>query len=118
MMAGPSVFTWVVSFERTLLLAITLEYGRVQVQRVAVGSWRQTLHLPFRHWFVEALHLAHAESAKQIADRIVGGKSVHAQQRMQSSIAPQQTGVSETPGAQQHRYQERRERDTWIDMIR
>ena len=61
--------------------------------------------------------MAHAERAKQIADRIVGGKAVQAEKRMQGAISPQQTGVSEAPGPHQHRYQEGCKSGSRIDMI-
>ena len=96
MMTGPSVFARIVSLERTLLLAVTFQDGRIQVQGVAFVALRQTLHLPLGQGFVEALDLAHAEGAKQIADRIVGGKAVQAQQRLQRAISPQQTGSERT----------------------
>ena len=79
MVAGASVFARVVSFKRTLLLAVAFEDGRIQVQCVAISALRQTLHLPLSQRFEEALHLAHAECAKQIADGIVGREPVQAQ---------------------------------------
>ena len=82
MVAGPSVFARVVSLERTLLLTVTLKHRRIQIQSVAVLALRQTLHLPFGQWFVEALDLAHAERTKQIADGVVGRKPFQAHQRM------------------------------------
>lgn len=88
-MAGPSMFARVMSFERTFLLAVTLKHGRVQVQGVTVLARGQTLHQPFGHGLVEALDLAHAEGAKQIADGVVGGKPVHAQQCVQGAVATQ-----------------------------
>ena len=118
MMTGPSVFARVVSFERTFLLAITFKDRRIQVQRVALGALRQTLHLPFCQRLKQALHLAHAESAKQIADGVIGGKAFQAQQRMQRAISSQQTRVSEASGSHQHRHQEGREGGSWIDVIR
>jgi hypothetical protein len=36
------------------------------------------LHLPLCQRFKQPLHLAHAKLAKQIADGIVGGKTIHA----------------------------------------
>ena len=84
MMAGPSVFARVVPFQRAFLLAIALKDGGIQVQGVALAALRQTLHLPLGQRFEETLHLAHAKPAEQIADRVVGGKPVHAQQRMQA----------------------------------
>jgi len=92
------------------LLAIAFKDRRIQIQGVAFFAFGQTLHLPFRQRFVETLHFAHAESAKQIADRIVGGKTVHAQQRMECLITAQQTSVREASGSHQHRYQKRSER--------
>jgi len=64
------------------------------------------------------LHLAHAESAQQITDGIVGGKSLQTKQRMQGTISPQQAGMSETPGSYQHRHQKRGEGASGIDVIR
>ena len=64
MMAGPSVFARVVTFEGTLLLAITFKDGRIQVQGVALWAPRQALHLPLGQGLKQALHLAHAELAK------------------------------------------------------
>jgi hypothetical protein len=118
MMTGPSVFARVVTFEGTLLLAITFKNGGIQVQGVALRALRQALHLPLGQRLKQALHLPHAELAEQIADGIVGGKTVHAQQRMQRAISPQQTGVSEPPGSHQHRHQKRCEGRTGIDVIR
>jgi hypothetical protein len=66
------------------------------------------LHLPLRQWFVQPLNLAYAERTKQIVDRIVGGKPVPTQPRMQRMIAPQNTGMREASGSPQHRYQQRR----------
>src|SRR5207302_1481650 len=102
MMAGTAVFARVVSFERTFLLAIPLKDGRIQVQGVALWARRQALHLPLGQWFVQALHLTHTKLAKQIADGVVGGKTVQAQQRLQRAISPQPTGVSEASGSHQH----------------
>src|SRR5260370_7565623 len=104
MMAGTTVFAWVVPFERTLLLAVAFEDCRIQVQGVALWPLWQALHLPLRQRFKQALHLAHAELAKQIADSIVGGKTVHAQQRMQRAISSQQTSVSEPATSPPTRY--------------
>src|SRR5260370_25089657 len=118
MMAGTTVFAWVVPFERTLLLAVAFEDCRIQVQGVALWPLWQALHLPLRQRFKQALHLAHAELAKQIADSIVGGKTVHAQQRMQRAISSQQTGVSEPSSSHQHRCQKPGEGTTGIDVIR
>jgi hypothetical protein len=118
MMAGPSVFARVVSFERTFLFAITFKDGRIQVQRVAFHALRQTLHLPFGQRRKQALHLSHAESAKQIADGVIGGKTLQAQERMQRAISSQQTRVSEASGSHQHRYQKGREGGSWINVIR
>ena len=99
MIAGPSVFARVRSLERPLLLAVTFQDCRIQVQAVARLARRQTLHLPFGHRLVEALDLAHAEGAKQIADGVVSRETIQAQQRMQRAIAARQAGVSEAPGA-------------------
>ena len=87
MMAGPSVFARIVSFERTFLFAVTFKDRRIQVQRVAFRAPRQTLHLPFGQRRKQALHLAHAESAKQIADGVIGGKALQAQDRMERAIS-------------------------------
>src|SRR5260370_15498584 len=118
MMDGTIVFAWVVPLELPLLLAVAFEDCRIQVQGVALWPLCQALHLPLRQRFKQALHLAHAELAKQIADSIVGGKTVHAQQRMQRAISSQQTGVSEPSSSHQHRYQKRGEGTTGIDVIR
>src|SRR5579872_828430 len=107
MIAGPSVFARVRSLERLLLLAVTFQGCRIQVQAVARLARRQTLHLPFGHRLVEALDLAHTGGAKQIADRVVSRETIQARQRMQRAIAAQQTGVSEASGAYQRGYQER-----------
>ena len=118
MMAGPPVSARVVPFQRSFLLAVTLEHGGIQIQGVALGAQRQPLHLPLGQRLEEALDLAHAKLAKQIADRVVGGKPLHAQQRMQRLIAAQQACVSEALGAHQHGHQERHPRVGWIDMVR
>ena len=118
MMAGPSVLARVVSFERTFLFAIPFKDRRIQVQRVAFRGLRQTLHLPFGQRRKQALHLSHAEAAKQIADGVIGGKAFHAYERMQRAISSQQTRVSETSGSHQHRYQKGREGGSGIDVIR
>ena len=55
MMAGPSVLARVMSLERTFLLAIALEYGGIQIQRVALTAPRHPLHLPFRQRLEQAL---------------------------------------------------------------
>src|ERR1700680_3149319 len=52
-----------VTFEGTLLLAITFKDGRIQVQGVALGAPRQALHLPLGQRLKQALHLAHAALA-------------------------------------------------------
>src|ERR1700747_2577285 len=99
MMTGPPMLARVVSFKRTLLLTIALEDSRIQVQRVALGARRQTLHLPLGQRFEQALHLSHAKAPKQVADGIVSGEPLQAQQRVQSAIGAQHTGVCETPGS-------------------
>ena len=42
MMAGSAVFAWVVSFQRTFLLSITLKDGRVEIETVAPIALRAT----------------------------------------------------------------------------
>jgi putative ABC transport system permease protein len=49
---------------------------------VVYGVLWKPLRFPEPNRFVEALDFAHGEGAKQIADRIVGGKTIHAQQRL------------------------------------
>jgi hypothetical protein len=69
----------VVPFQRSFLFAVTLKHGRIHVQGIALRSQRQPLHLPLGHRLEEALDLAHAKLPEQIADRVVGGKTLHAQ---------------------------------------
>ena len=87
MMTGPSVFAWIVSLQRVLLLTIAFQDGGIQVQAVTVPAWRQTLHLPLRQGIKETMHLAHAETAEEIADGVVAGKAGPAQRAMQGPIA-------------------------------
>src|ERR1035438_8517594 len=106
MMTGPPVPARVVPFQRSFLFAVALKHGGIHVQGVALRAYRQSLHLPLGHRLEEALNLAHAELPEQIADRVVGGETLHAQQRMQRLVAAQQTGVSEALGAFQRGQQE------------
>ena len=116
-MTGPPVAARVVPFQRSFLLAVTLKHGGIHVQGVALRTQRQPLHLPLGHRLEEALDLAHAKLPEQIADRVVGGETFHAQQRMQRLVAAQQAGVSKALGAYQHGHQERHPRGRWLDMV-
>src|ERR1039458_8731425 len=118
MMTGPPVPARVVPFQRSFLFAVALKHGGIHVQGVALRAYRQSLHLPLGHRLEEALNLAHAELPEQIADRVVGGETLHAQQRMQRLVAAQQTGVSEALGAYQHGHQERHPRGRWLNVVR
>src|ERR1039457_2275850 len=118
MMTAPPVPARVVPFERSFLFAVALKHGGIHVQGVALRAYRQSLHLPLGHRIEEALNLAHAELPEQIADRVVGGETLHAQQRMQRLVAAQQTGVSEALGAYQHGHQERHPRGRWLNVVR
>ena len=66
----------VMSLQRSFLLAVALEDSRVQIQRVALATERHAFHLPFGQRFEQALHVAHREASKQIANRVVGGETV------------------------------------------
>jgi hypothetical protein len=86
-MARSPVPARVVPFQGPFLIPVTLEHSGNHVQGVALGPLRQPLHLLLGQGFEEALDLAHAKLAKQIADRGVSGKPLHAEQRMQRLIA-------------------------------
>jgi len=62
------------------------------------GGRRDALHLLFRQRFVKALHVAHAERAKQVADGAVDGEAFAPQQGAQSAVAAQQASVGEALG--------------------
>src|SRR5947199_8390229 len=117
MMTRPTVVAWVVPFQRSFLLAVTLKNGRIHIQGIAFGTQRQSLHLPLGHRLAEALDLAHAKLPEQITDRVVGGKTFHPQHTMQRLIASQQTSVSKAFGAYQHGHQERYPRRRWLDLV-
>ena len=85
-MARSPVPARVVPFQGPFLIPVTLEHSGIHIQGVALGPLRQSLHLPLRQWREEALDLAHAKLAKQIADRVVGGEPLHAEQHMQRLI--------------------------------
>jgi len=76
-MTGATMLARVVSFQRAFLLSVALEHGRIQIQAVTVGTYRQAFHLPLGQWRLELVNLSHSEAPKQIADRIVAGKARH-----------------------------------------
>src|SRR5207253_9163239 len=114
----PPVTARVVPLQGSFLLAVALKHRGIHVKGVALRTQRQSLHLPLGHRLEEALNLAHAELPEQIADRVIGRESFHAQQRMQRLVAAQKTGVSKALGAYQHGHQESHPRGRWLDMVR
>jgi len=118
MVAGPSVLARVVPFERTFLPAVAFEDRRIQVQAVAFGSRGYALHLPLHQRREQTLDITHAELPEQIADCVVGGESLQAQQRLQGTVSTQPVGVREALGAQQHGDQKRGEGRGGVDVIR
>jgi len=54
---------------------------------------------------------------EQIANRVIAGKTLHPQQRVQGSIRPQQRGVRKAPSPCHHRHQKGRQRLRRINGI-
>src|SRR4051794_34729312 len=117
MMAGAAVFAWVVSFQRTFLLSITLKHCRVEIETVALVARRQAFQLPALQRLKQTLHVAHGETAKQVANRVVSWKSLEAEHRIQRLVPAQPGGMSEPSGAGQHRNQKTNQRGGRIDLI-
>jgi hypothetical protein len=117
MMTRPAVFARVVSLQRAFLLSVALEHSRVQIETVAFGAQWQAVQFPPLERFEQPLHVAHAEPAEQVADGIVGGKPLHAQQSVQRLVPAQPGSVSEAPGAGQHRDQETNQRCRWVNLM-
>ncbi len=105
------------SFQRTFLLSITLKDGRVEIETVALLPLRQPFQFPAFQRLKQTLNVAHGEAAKQVADRVVGWKPLHAQHRMQRLVPAQPGGMSEPSGAGQHRNQKTNQRGGRIDLI-
>jgi len=112
-----SVLARVVALQRAFLLAVTLEDRRVQLQTVAFLAPRQSLHLPLRQGREKALPVAHRELFEEIADRVVGGPSIHSQQLAQGLVSAQPIDVRETPRPDQHSQQKSREGAGRIDLV-
>lgn len=86
MLARSAVFARVVSFQRAFLAAVAFQHCRIQIQAVAFGPHGHALHLPLGEWGEQALHIAHAESPEEIADRVIARESIQPQQGVQGTI--------------------------------
>ena len=102
MVAGAAVFARVVAFQRSLLLAVTLEDRRIQIQRVAVRAERQTFHLPLPERFVKSLDVTHAGTLETGCGWCRRWGTDRCPTRHAAPGRPQQGRVSEAFGAHQH----------------
>ena len=48
MMAGSSVLAWIVTFQRTFLLAVALKDGRIKIETITLSCSEHRLHIKLR----------------------------------------------------------------------
>src|ERR1700730_8545295 len=117
MMPGPSMLARVGPTQRSLLPAVALEYGRVQIQAVPGRTFRQPLQLPVPQAGEKTLTLSLAEAFEQIANGVVARETSDPEQPVQGDIGTQQTGLCEPPPSGHHREQKCREGLHRIDRV-
>src|SRR5579884_226434 len=88
MMRRPPVLPRVVAFARSFLSPGALQDGRVQVQAEALFALRQPLPLPRPQRLEEFVDQLLAKPPEQVANRIVGGKSLDPHQRPRAPDHP------------------------------
>ena len=91
------------------LLALPTEDRRIQVQREATVGTLEQHEQPAPERPPEGLDVRLGEPQEEVANRVVTGKTLQAQQRVQDPIGPQPLGVGETLRADHDGHQERRE---------
>src|SRR5579863_3968558 len=95
MMRGTSMLARVGPAQRSLLSAVALEHGRVQIQAVSGRTFRQPLQLPVPQAGEKTLALSLPKTLEQVANGVVDRKASDPEQLVQGYVGTQQTGVCE-----------------------
>ncbi len=95
---------------RAFLLALAAKHRRIQVQREAAGGTLKQPQEPAPERPPEGLNVSLGEAQEEVADRVITGKALQPQQRVQNPIRPQPLAVGEALRPDHDRHQKGRER--------
>ena len=100
----------VITFGGPLLLAATLEDGRIQIQTEAIGRDGEQRQKPAPERAPERLDVGLGEAEEKVANRVITGETLQAQQGVQDAVGPEPFAVGEALRADHHGHEEGDER--------
>jgi len=99
-----------IAFESPLLGTLAVKNGGIQVQVKSLTGRGHHCQKPAPERTPKGLDFSLGEAPEKVADRIVTGKALDAQQSMQDMVSPQPLAVGKTPSAHHDGHQESHQR--------